>query len=1187
VTATHRTLRSSGLLCTALAAAALLALFALASPVSAAYEQVGCFAGSFPGLTDSCKPIDTEKESFGEEVQLGGASGLAVNYTGAGVVPTGTVYAATGNDGFIRISMFTPKVDGGLEFRLAWEVKSLEGPYERCGPALGTECPKQVQSGPQSADVDIDQSTGNVYVYKTTVTGRDAIVVYKPNGSEVISRFGEFIGSESGGKTTAETPDKIHGVDRWGPIAVNSSGEVYVYDQNYWDFAAGGANRLMKFVPKTPGDYSEYVYAGVGQDVAAGISEVAPSSPVLDATGNVYVVSVQKVVEMYDPAHPKDPAICKYKFVKGGIISLTVNPDTGESFFFSEQAPKRIRQLGPCNEATGKFEDPASGKELVGEYAVAPEREDLFGLAFDPKRALTGRPPGVLYGGAPSPVPSSVGTGEPGQSSLGYVLAHPVELPPEVKSQSVAHVGTTTAVLGAKINPKGPPTQYAFQYLTQAQYEANEPADRFAGASEAPLGGGFAGEGPNPIDVTASLSGLSPDTAYRFRALASNHCSEEDPEKACEDAGEDASFRTFPTTAPGLPDHRAYELVSPVKKEGGQVWPADPRSSSCGVRPCKLGEFGTHFPMQSSPDGDAVLYEGTPFAQGEGSANENQYIAHRDAKTGWHTTNLTSPFQGSPGYLAFDVQLTRGVLGQDLQVLSPEAPSGYGNLYTQLTAGPLAFSPLLTAEPPNRSVGEFQLLYAGASDDLSRVFFEANDALTETTPFAPTAEDGGTKKQNLYEWTEGQLHLVNVSPGNAEAKAGASFGAGSANAISEDGSLAFWSSESGQAYVRINAESTLEVPDHTGKFLAASTDGSRVLLTDGALYGLDAEEPAIQEIADLTEGKGGFVGLVGQSDDLSRAYFVDTAVLTEEENEQGAKAQAGKFNLYAWKESGAARYVATLVADDNGNGSTVTWSPSPSSRTAQASPNGRYLAFLSKAPITGYDSTGPCAFVGETGAKVPAPCAEAFLYDSSTEKLTCASCNPTGVPPLGWSVLRRSNVVRSMAPSRYLTDEGRLYFDSQDSLSPFDTNEGVEDVYEYEPNGVGTCERAAGCVSLLSAGSEPIDSNLVTIDEGGKSVFFTSRDQLALKDRDDLVDLYVAREDGGIPGESETLRGECQGEACVPQVSPPNRPTPATSALAGDGNADEKKAKKHKHRKKHPKRKHAHKRAKHNRGGAR
>ena len=71
-----------------------------------------------------------------------------------------------------------------------------------------------------------------------------------------------------------------------------------------------------------------------------------------------------------------------------------------------------------------------------------------------------------------------------------------------------------------------------------------------------------------------------------------------------------------------------------------------------------------------------------------------------------------------------------------------------------------------------------------------------------------------------------------------------------------------------------------------------------------------------------------------------------------------------------------------------------------------------------------------------------------------------------------------------------------------------------------------------------------------------------------LKDTDELLDLYDAREGGGIAAETETARAECQGEACQPPVSPPNDPTPGSSGFQGAGNVKERKAsKKHKHKK--------------------
>jgi hypothetical protein len=241
---------------------------------------------------------------------------------------------------------------------------------------------------------------------------------------------------------------------------------------------------------------------------------------------------------------------------------------------------------------------------------------------------------------------------------------------------------------------------------------------------------------------------------------------------------------------------------------------------------------------------------------------------------------------------------------------------------------------------------------------------------------------------------------------------------------------------------------------------------------------------------------------------------------------------------------------------------------------------------------------------GETGEFVEAPCQEAYLYDSATGELSCPSCNPSGTASLGRSALRRIKAPGAgpspLPQPRYLLDSGRLYFDSRESLSLADSNEGVEDVYQYEPEGVGTCERQSGCVSLISAGTGTVDSNLLAVDETGKSAFFTTRDQLVIKDKDELIDLYVAREDGGIPAETETLPGECQGEACQPPVSAPNDPTPGSASFQGAGNVVEGTkprprcpkgkarrkgrcvAKKHKQQQ----RKH-HKRAKHERGSTR
>jgi hypothetical protein len=212
------------------------------------------------------------------------------------------------------------------------------------------------------------------------------------------------------------------------------------------------------------------------------------------------------------------------------------------------------------------------------------------------------------------------------------------------------------------------------------------------------------------------------------------------------------------------------------------------------------------------------------------------------------------------------------------------------------------------------------------------------------------------------------------------------------------------------------------------------------------------------------------------------------------------------------------------------------------------------LAFTSTDPLTGVNSKGPCTYKASDESFTITDCREIFLYDAASGSLVCPSCNPSGASVLGPSSLTTIDTRIPQRPVRFVTDSGRLYFDSQDSLVPTDTNEGREDVYQYEPDGSGTCARSPGCTALISAGSRGADSNLAAIDAEGKNVFFTTWDPLALKDEDDLMDLYDAREGGGLAAETESKQSECQGEGCLPTVAPPNDPTPGSATFNGLGN---------------------------------
>ena len=207
--------------------------------------------------------------------------------------------------------------------------------------------------------------------------------------------------------------------------------------------------------------------------------------------------------------------------------------------------------------------------------------------------------------------------------------------------------------------------------------------------------------------------------------------------------------------------------------------------------------------------------------------------------------------------------------------------------------------------------------------------------------------------------------------------------------------------------------------------------------------------------------------------------------------------------------------------------------------SAAVSPDGDYLAFMSQQDLTGYDPANA------TGGE---PDEEVYLYDAQTHRLSCASSSPQseeegrafkapeGVfepEPSGetlgllvdrpelWRDHRLAGSIESPAfnitdarplalnQPRDLLDDGRLFFDSADDLVPAAQNH-LEDVYEYEPEGQGSCGSSAGCVGLISSGSAGGESAFLDASESGEDVFFLTAAQLVSADTDHAYDIYDA-----------------------------------------------------------------------------
>jgi hypothetical protein len=405
-------------------------------------------------------------------------------------------------------------------------------------------------------------------------------------------------------------------------------------------------------------------------------------------------------------------------------------------------------------------------------------------------------------------------------------------------------------------------------------------------------------------------------------------------------------------------------------------------------------------------------------------------------------------------------------------------------------------------------------------------------------------------------------------------------GTNETHAVSADGSRIFFTGNADrQVYVRENATQTFEVsashgPDATGSqpalFWAASSDGSHVFFTSAAeltpdantggfrqgtdLYRYDTANQALSDLTpdgNLADADGAAVqGVLGTSEDGSYVYFVADGDLA-------GGATSGQPNLYVSANGGAPAFVATLAGEDQAD-----WTPTPLSRTAALTPDGAHLAFTSTAQLTGYDNTaasGDCGFdpqlVGDLGPR----CREVYLYDVTSAHLVCASCRPSGDPPVG------SSTVPTAASENYVhrslsSDGSRLFFDSNDAILPQDTD-GPEtvapllggftfasrrDVYEY----------AGGQVHLISDGGGENDSYFLDASLSGNDVFIATRDQLLRQDNDGNMDVYDARIGGGFP--SATPPQPCGGDNCKPPpAGSPADQIPGSAAFFGPGTQGE------------------------------
>jgi hypothetical protein len=1153
--------RTVALLCCAVIVAAVWSASASATIVHPYLSSFGSFSEVEGVATDAAGDVYVY-DSGASKIFKFDAAGNPVDFTSTGTNEIAGVAGAGFGEGEIAVDDSGGPAKGDIYVAHASSSGILV--YDAAGESLGEL--GEPTDGPwgEACGVAVDPQ-GNVYVglYPSGAGGfASSVDEFKPSSNPV---------------TSADYSSSIANLSEPCNIAVDQAGNVFV---GTWP-----EGPITRFEPSQFGGLS-----ASGSFVDGKGTTLAVDS----ATQEVYVDEVGQIEQFGPHGEPFETPVSRFAYAGEGAISESTGIAVGplNHYVYASNGKGEINVFGPAaslQEATSgsASELSASGARLNGsvnpegvpiteclfEYGESPSYGKTIPCAETPSELGTGSQPVAVHanltGLEVGPVyhfrlvaASANGTAE-GQDRSFSLSA------PKVEGVYADSVTATSVTFQGTVNPDANETTYYFEYGTDSSYGSSTPATDTGAATV-------------PQPALAHLQGLAAGTTYHFRLVATSD--------AGTTYGSDLILTTQSVGGPlTLLDGRQWEMVSPIVKHGAGVLV---ESIGGGV-------------VQASVSGNAIVYAAqSPIeTEPEGNAPPEhvQILARRNADGTWSNRTLTTrneethrwPVGLGTEYKMFTPDLSSAILEPYGNTpLSPEATDERSpylrNEAACSTGSGSCFTPFLTRantlagarwdpEPESLLLNE---KFLDATSDLKHAIFSSQEVkLIE-----------GAAASGLYEWSEGHLEFVSINESDeaVQGQLGGNDGYDLRNAISSDGSRVFWCEiECGQyggpLFMRDTAtDETVRIDpagDFGRNFEGATEDGSRVFFTSESNGEFQAKLAECTVVA--TAGRQGCESLeiapelqgdvIGTNGDGSVIYYVSKAALA------GA-AQAGANNLYvSHLENGKwePRLIATLASESEDGKDWGAPNGALNELTARVSPNGRYLAFMSDRSLTGYDNLDAAS--GE-------PDEEVFLYDDQTSKLTCPSCNRSGTRPQGldfgeygkaplidpghifsnrWiaadlPVWDGININDALHQPRYLSDEGRLFFNSTDALVPQDTN-GIADVYEFEPDGTGSCTQAEGCVDLISSGTSGEESAFVEASESGEDVFFATTAQLSSQDLDTEFDIYDAHVcTSAVPcTQAAVTPPPCSsGEACKP--APTSQPSifgaPASATFSGAGN---------------------------------
>ena len=535
-----------------------------------------------------------------------------------------------------------------------------------------------------------------------------------------------------------------------------ANGDLFVSDQAEPNAREGNATFL------------EYDSSGVEvESFGSGEIEGSPRGNALvfdEAASRLLVASRQSVQSFALP--PAGPLVVSGSSLASGVsktgatLNAVIDPEGAETTYHFQYVDQR------SFETEGGFASPHTVTSAESASIGKDFAEHPVSLQIEPGKLA----PGTAYRFRVVARNATVPGGVDGEAASFQALP-----PARIDTAAALDVASTSATLEAQIAPLGDATEYRFEYLTEAEYQAD--GESFSGSDSpiaVPRPDASIGSGEEDVTVSQHIQRLSPSTVYLFRVLAHNAL-----------GVEISAAKAFTTQGVGgslvLPDDRQWELVSPPDKHGALLQP--------------ISENGV---VQAAASGDGITYLGWRPTEDNppGFPLIEQILSTRSGGV-WSTQDISTP-HSSPAevtaaegteYKFFSEDLSFGLV-EPLGKYTPLAPDGsppdterteYVRRNATCPAAPAdCFEPLLTgatdfADVPvgtefgGREVPEHageQLdrrslaTFDSATPDLAHVIVGSSLALTSTH----------TEKGGLYEWSAGaapteKLQLVSVLPG--------------------------------------------------------------------------------------------------------------------------------------------------------------------------------------------------------------------------------------------------------------------------------------------------------------------------------------------------------------------------------------------------------------------------------------